>query len=58
VAGGLIDWPKMGIMTVGALAGYWLGAHYSQRLPQQHVRRLITAIGFVMSAVTFWKQFH
>jgi len=26
---GLIDWTKMGIMTVGALAGYWLGAHYS-----------------------------
>jgi hypothetical protein len=55
---GLIDWPKMGIMTVGALAGYWLGAHYSQRLPQVAVRRLITGIGFSMSAVTFWKQFH
>jgi uncharacterized membrane protein YfcA len=55
---GLIDWTKMGIMTVGALAGYWLGAHYSQRLPQQNVRRLITGIGFAMSAVTFWKQFH
>jgi len=57
-ASGLIDWSKMGIMTVGALAGYWLGAHYSKRLPQQHVRRLITFIGFAMSAVTFWKQFH
>ncbi|EDY18249.1 protein of unknown function DUF81 [Chthoniobacter flavus Ellin428] len=55
---GLIDWQKMGIMTVGALAGYWLGAHYSQRLPQIAVRRLITGIGFAMSAVTFWKQFH
>ena len=54
---GLIDWPKMGIMTVGALAGYWLGAHYSQRLPQLAVRRLITGIGLAMSAVTFWKQF-
>lgn len=55
---GLIDWPKMGIMTVGAITGYWLGAHYSQRLPQIAVRRLITGIGFAMSAVTFWKQFH
>lgn len=54
---GLIDWPKMGIMTGGALLGYWLGAHYSQRLPQVAVRRLITLIGFAMSAVTFWKQF-
>jgi hypothetical protein len=57
ILSGLIDWPKMGIMTVGAIAGYWLGAHYSQRLPQMAVRRLITVIGFVMSAVTFWKQF-
>ncbi len=57
VASGLIDWPKMAVMTVGALAGYWLGAHFSQRLPQQRVRALITVIGFVMSAVTFWKQF-
>ncbi len=48
---------KMGIMTGGALVGYWLGAHYSQRLPQFAVRRLITGIGFAMSAVTFWKQF-
>jgi len=56
--GGLIDWTKMGIMTVGALAGYWIGAYYSQRLPQEAVRRIITTIGFVMSAVTFWKQFH
>jgi uncharacterized membrane protein YfcA len=55
---GLIDWQKMGIMTVGALAGYWIGAHYSRRLPQLAVRRLITGIGFAMSAVTFWKQFH
>jgi uncharacterized membrane protein YfcA len=57
IAGGLIDWPKMGIMTGGAIIGYWLGAHYSQRLPQARVRFIITAIGFIMSAVTFWKQF-
>jgi len=55
---GLIDWQKTAIMVVGALAGYWIGAHYSQRIPQQKVRHLITAIGFAMSAVTFWKQFH
>jgi uncharacterized membrane protein YfcA len=57
VASGLIDWPKAGVMTAGAVAGYWLGAHYSKRLPQQKVRALITVVGFVMSAATFWKQF-
>jgi uncharacterized membrane protein YfcA len=54
---GLIDWPKAGVMTAGALAGYYLGSHYSQRISQQAVRRIITAIGFGLSAVTFWKQF-
>lgn len=58
IASGLIDWEKTSLMVVGALAGYWIGAHYSQRIPQQRVRHLITAIGFAMSAVTFWKQFH
>jgi len=57
VASGLIDWPKAGIMTAGALAGYYAGAHFSQRIPQRRVRTLITVIGLTMSAATFWKQF-
>ena len=44
-------------MTVGALAGYFLGSHYSQRISQPRVRQLITLIGFVISAVTFYKEF-
>jgi uncharacterized membrane protein YfcA len=55
VANGLIDWPKAGIMTVGALAGYYAGAHFSQRIPQERVRVLITCIGFAAAAWTFWK---
>ena len=54
---GLIDWPKAGVMTVGALIGYYVGAHYSQRIPQKRVRQLITAIGFILSAITFYEQF-
>ena len=57
IISGLIDWPKAGVMTVGALAGYWFGAHFSQRIPQQRVRHLITAVGLVAAAYTFWKQF-
>lgn len=57
VVSGLIDWPKMGVMTVGALVGYYLGAHYSQRLPQKTARRVITGIGFAISVVMFWRQF-
>lgn len=57
IAAGLIDWPKMAVMTSGALVGYFMGAHYSQRIPQKRVRQLITVIGFVLSAITFYKQF-
>ena len=56
VISGLIDWPRMGVMTVGAVAGYFLGAHYSQRIPQRRVRQIITAIGFIISAVMFYEQ--
>ena len=53
---GLIDWPKTLVMTVGALAGYFLGAHYSQRIPQNRVRQIITAVGFIISAVMFYQE--
>jgi uncharacterized membrane protein YfcA len=54
---GLIDWPKTLVMTAGAVTGYFLGAHYSQRIPQQHVRQIITGVGFIISAVMFYRQF-
>lgn len=57
VASGLIDWSKAGVMTVGALAGYFVGAHYSQRIPQAATRRVITGIGFAISALMFYRQF-
>jgi uncharacterized membrane protein YfcA len=57
ICGGLIHWPKAGVMTLGALIGYFLGSHYAQRIPPQRVRLLITLIGFVISAVTFYEEF-
>jgi len=54
---GLVDWPKALVMTAGALAGYFLGAHYSQRFSQRRVRQIITGIGLLISAVMFYKQF-
>jgi hypothetical protein len=57
IGAGLIDWPRAAVMTVGAVAGYYLGSHYSQRIPQARVRQIITAIGFIISGVTLYKQF-
>lgn len=52
---GLVDWPRMGIMLAGALSGYWLGAHYSQKIPQAAVRRIVIGVGLTISAAMFWK---
>jgi uncharacterized membrane protein YfcA len=57
IRAGLIDWPKAGIMTAGALVGYYLTAHYAQRILQHRVRQLISVIGFGISGVMFYKQF-
>jgi uncharacterized membrane protein YfcA len=54
---GLIDWPKAAIMTAGTLFGYYLGAHYSQRISQRAVRHIITAVGLILSALTFYQEF-
>ncbi|MEO5916396.1 MAG: sulfite exporter TauE/SafE family protein [Luteolibacter sp.] len=58
IAGGLIDWPKAGVMTVGAVIGYFLGSHYSQKIPQLWVRRIVLGVGFGISAITFYRRFH
>jgi uncharacterized membrane protein YfcA len=57
ITAGLVHWPKAGIMTVGALAGYFVGAHFAQRIPQARVRQIITAIGFVIAGAAFYKEF-
>jgi len=54
---GLVHWPKAGVMTVGALAGYFVGSHFAQRIPQARVRQIITAIGFAIAGVTFYNEF-
>jgi uncharacterized membrane protein YfcA len=54
---GMVNWHQALALTAGALIGYYLGAHFSQRIPPQRVRQLITCIGFVISALMFWKQF-
>ncbi|QQL44341.1 sulfite exporter TauE/SafE family protein [Sulfuriroseicoccus oceanibius] len=49
---GLVDWARVGVMTVGAVTGYYLGAHFSQRIPRLMVRRMITGIGLLAFVVT------
>jgi uncharacterized membrane protein YfcA len=57
IGAGLIDWPRAAVMTAGAVAGYFLGAHFSQRISQARVRQIVTAIGFIISGATFYQEF-
>jgi uncharacterized membrane protein YfcA len=57
IIAGLIDWPRAGVMVMGSLAGYWAGSHYSQRISQHRVRQIITLIGLILSALTFYQEF-
>ena len=57
VFSGLIEWPQALVMTAGAAVGYFSGSHFAQRVSQTAVRRIITAIGFSISAILFWRQF-
>ena len=57
ICGGLINWPQAGIMTIGALGGYFFGSSYSQKIPQIYVRRFISGIGITITVVLFYRQF-
>jgi len=53
---GLIDWPHAGWLTLGATAGYFCGAHFSQKIPQKLVRQIIIVIGLILSAWMMWRM--
>ena len=57
IGSGLIHWTTVGIMMVGTIAGGFTGAHYAQQVPQKIVRRLISAIGLMISGVMFTRTF-
>ena len=56
IANGLVQWPSALIMMIGTIIGGYGGAHLAQRLPQQRVKGAITLIGFVITAVMFYRQ--
>ncbi|MEX1117478.1 MAG: sulfite exporter TauE/SafE family protein [Terrimicrobiaceae bacterium] len=54
---GLIAWPQAIVLSVGATAGYFFGAHYSQKIPEARVRQVVVLIGLLITVSLFWKQF-
>jgi hypothetical protein len=49
----IVLWPQTVLMLVGAVAGGYGGAYLAQRMNPQHIRWIVIAIGFAMSAYFF-----
>ncbi|MGC3990130.1 MAG: sulfite exporter TauE/SafE family protein [Chthoniobacteraceae bacterium] len=54
---GLIDWPKMLLVAAGAMPGYYLGSHVSQRVKPALVRSFVVVVGLATAAYLFYKAF-
>lgn len=53
---GKVVWPYALVMMAAAIAGGYLGARLSRRLPQPAVRWLVIVIGFSLSAYYFQRE--
>lgn len=53
VAVGLVHWPSVLPLAVGAIAGGWLGAHLGMRLPAKAVRGVVLVICYGVTAAFF-----
>jgi uncharacterized membrane protein YfcA len=51
-----VDWRLAGWLIAGSIPGYFLGSHYSQRIPATVVRVIVAAIGLSIAAYLFWRQ--
>jgi uncharacterized membrane protein YfcA len=51
-----VDWRLAGWLIAGSIPGYFLGSHYSQRIPATVVRFIVAAIGLSIAAYLFWRQ--
>ncbi len=52
---GMVYWPDVLIMAIGAIAGGYLGAGAARRIGRSAVRRIVIGIGFAMALSLFVK---
>jgi uncharacterized membrane protein YfcA len=52
---GLVDWPLAILMTIGAIIGGYLGAHFAKRIDQRVLRAFIIIVGLIVSVYLFFK---
>jgi uncharacterized membrane protein YfcA len=56
-AAGIVAWPQAILMMAAATVGGYAGAPVARALPRSVVRAGVIAVGFIMSAVFFWRAF-
>ncbi len=57
VAAGLVYWPFVAVMAVGALVGGYGAAGVARRIGKQAVSRFVLVVGFTVSAIFFYRRF-
>lgn len=57
VIAGIVVWPIVLIMAVGAIIGGYAGADLARRLDRQLVRRFVTVVGFSITIVFFVREY-
>ena len=53
---GMVDWPYVVVMGIGALAGGYGGADVAHRIGRKAVRRTVIAIGWCMAIWLFYRS--
>ena len=51
-----VYWPETILMIIGSALGGYFGAHFAQKTKPENVRRIVIAIGFILTAYFFAKQ--
>jgi uncharacterized membrane protein YfcA len=57
IYGGLVEWRPAIVMSISAIFGGFIGAHFSQRIGKENARRAVVIIGFATTVATFYKAF-
>jgi len=56
IAARVIYWPQAVLMIAGAVVGGYGGAYFARRMKPAHVRAIVIAVGFAMSAYFFLRR--
>lgn len=53
---GRISWKLVGMLTVGAIPGAWMGAVWNQSIPREMFQKIFGALLLLVAILVFWKS--